>query len=76
MAQVTIYLDTETELKMKAYTEDKDISLSQWVASLIREKLRSEWPDHLASLSGAWKDFPSLEDIRAEMPPDITRESM
>ncbi len=76
MAQVTIYLDTETEGKMKAYTKDKNISQSQWVASLIRERLQSEWPDHVAALSGAWKDFPSLEEIRAEITPDIARETM
>lgn len=76
MAQVTIYLDKETEVKMKAYTKDKNISQSQWVASLIREKLRTEWPDHVAALSGSWKDFPSLEDIRAEIAPDIARESL
>ena len=76
MAQVTIYLDKETEVKMKAYTKDKNISQSQWVASLIREKLRTEWPDHVAALSGAWKDFPSLEEIRAEITPDIARETI
>jgi hypothetical protein len=76
MAQVTIYLDKETEEKMRAYAKAKNISQSQWVASLIREKLQSEWPDHVAALSGAWKDFPSLEEIRAEINSDIVRESM
>jgi len=74
MAQVTIYLDKETEEKMRAYVKAKNISLSQWVVYLIREKLRSDWPDQVAALSGAWKDFPSLEDIRGENEPDIARE--
>ena len=76
MAQVTIYLDKETEDKMRAYAKAKNISQSQWVANLIREKVQTEWPDHVAALSGAWTDFPSLKEIRAEINPDITRESM
>ena len=76
MAQITIYLDKETEEKMRAYVKAKNISQSQWVASLIREKLQSEWPDHVAALAGAWKDFPSLEEIRAGISPDIARESL
>jgi hypothetical protein len=76
MAQVTIYLDKETEEKMRAHAKAKSISRSQWVANLIREKLQTEWPDHIVALSGTWTDFPSLEEIRAEINPDITRESM
>jgi hypothetical protein len=75
MAQVTIYLDPETKEKMKAYTESKNISQSQWVADIIREKLQSEWPNQIAALAGAWEDFPSLEDIRKTSPSDVERES-
>ena len=76
MAQVTIYLDKETEEKMRAYIKEKNISHSQWVAHLIREKLRTDWPDQVAALSGAWKDFPSLEEIRGEFEPNIDREPL
>lgn len=76
MAQVTIYLDKETEEKMRAYAKAKNISQSQWVANLIREKLQTEWPDHIAALAGAWTDFPTLEEIRAEVSADIERESL
>lgn len=76
MSQVTIYLDKATEEKMRAYAKAKNISQSQWVADLIREKLKNEWPDHIAALSGTWTDFPSLEDIRDEIGTDIKRESM
>jgi len=76
MAQITIYLDKETEEKMRAYVKAQNISQSQWVANLIHEKLRSEWLDHVVALSGAWKDFPSLEEIRAGISPDVMRESL
>ena len=76
MAQVTIYLDKETEEKMLAYTKSKAISQSQWIASLIRERLRTEWPEEVIALAGAWKDFPLVEDIRAGMGEDVKREEI
>ena len=76
MAQVTIYLDKDTEEKMKEYTKSKDISQSQWIAGLIREKLLTEWPEEVIALAGAWKDFPSQEELRAETGPDLEREQL
>ena len=70
MPKITVYLDNETAEKMRLHLKGKDISRSQWVADLIREKLRSEWPEHILALAGAWKDFPSLEEIRGEVPPN------
>ena len=76
MAQMTIYLDKDTEEKVKAYVKANNVSQSQWVAGIIREKLESEWPPHILALAGAWKDFPTLEEIRETMSPDVTRESI
>ena len=76
MVQVTIYLDKETEEKMRAYTKSKAISQSQWIASLIRERLRTEWPEQVIALAGAWKDFPLAEDIRAGVEKDAEREQI
>lgn len=76
MAQVTIYLDKETKDKVKAHAKAKNISQSQWVASIIRERLQAEWPNHVAALAGAWEDFPTLEEIRAETTADVPRESI
>jgi hypothetical protein len=38
MAQVTIYIDTETEKRMKNIIEKSGISKSKWITDLIREK--------------------------------------
>ena len=76
MAQMTIYLDKDTEEKVKAHVRAKNVSQSQWIASIIREKLQSEWPPNVIALAGAWKDFPSLEEIRETMSPDVARESI
>jgi len=75
MSQLTLYLDSETEEKMKAAAKAAGVSQSRWVADLIREKTSTEWPDSIVKLIGTWADFPSLEEIRAEAPPDLPRES-
>jgi len=68
MAQVNIYLDKETKENLRAFVKARKISQSQWVANLIREKPRNEWPENITALAGTWKDFPTLEEIREEAP--------
>jgi hypothetical protein len=75
MGQLTLYLDNETEERMKASAKAAGVSLSRWVADLIRDKTATEWPDSLVKLIGAWAEgFPSLEEIRAGQPEDLPRE--
>jgi hypothetical protein len=77
MGQLTLYLDADTEEKMKAAAKAAGVSQSRWVSDLIREKAAAEWPASVAQLAGAWAedDFPSLEEIRKGLPPDLPRES-
>jgi predicted transcriptional regulator len=63
MSQVTIYLDDELENKMRAAAEAMNLSKSRWIAALIEEKLKNEWPASVIALAGAWEDFPTLEEI-------------
>ena len=76
MGQVTLYIDHETEEKLKAAAKAAGVSQSRWVAELIREKTATEWPASVVQLAGAWAgdDFPSLEEIRKGLPPDLPRE--
>jgi hypothetical protein len=76
MGRITIHLDKETEEKMRAFIKSKGISQSKWIANLIREKLHNEWPDSVVALSGAWADFPSVEEIRSEKGQDSFREPL
>jgi hypothetical protein len=76
MGQLTLYLDNETEERLKAAAKAAGISQSRWVADLIRDKTATEWPDSLVKLIGTWAEgFPSLEEIRAGLPEDLPRES-
>ena len=76
MGQLTLYLDSETEEKMKAAAKASGLSQSRWVAELIREKTATEWPAWVAEMVGSWSDFPSLEEIREGVPEDLPREPL
>ncbi|MBI5585815.1 MAG: CopG family transcriptional regulator [Deltaproteobacteria bacterium] len=76
MGQVTIYLDPATEEKMKILVKQKKMSRSKWIAGLICEKTANAWPDQVQKLAGAWKDLPSVEEIRKKTGTDIPREEV
>jgi len=74
MGQVTIYLDSEVEAKMRSIVKSTHLSQSKWIASLIEEKIKNEWPKSIIQLAGAWKDLPTAEEIRQSEGKDALRE--
>jgi len=54
--------------------------ISLYLEDDTAKKLRSvaessgEWPESIVRLAGAWKDFPSLDEIRQGQPKDASRE--
>ncbi|MBW1787575.1 MAG: CopG family transcriptional regulator [Deltaproteobacteria bacterium] len=76
MGQVTIYLEDEIEVKMRSAAKAMNLSQSRWIANIIKEKVADEWPGAVRDLAGAWKDFPSLEDIRHFQESDAHREEL
>ena len=74
MGQVTIYLEDEVEEKMSAAAKSAHLSKSKWVASLIKAKVASEWPESITHLAGAWKDVSLAEEDRANLGKDVERE--
>ncbi len=76
MAQLTLYLDDETESRLKETANSAGMSLSRWVANLIREKIASEWPVSVIELAGAWADLPTAEELRRDVPEDLPRETI
>jgi len=77
MAQVTIYLDDETAARMRDSAKTSGLSMSAWLARLIRQKTAASWPDEVRALAGAWADddFPSAEQLRAPLGSDLPREA-
>ena len=73
MSQVTIYLDDELERKMRKAAEAMNLSKSRWIAAIIEEKLKNEWPASVIELAGAWPDFPTINEIRSTNGKDVER---
>jgi hypothetical protein len=76
MGQVTIYLEDEIEVKMRAAARSMNVSKSKWVAGLIKEKVAKEWPESIRKLAGSWEDFPTSEEIRQSAGADAAREKL
>jgi hypothetical protein len=77
MAQVTIYLDDETEAGMKRAAEEAGVSRSRWIADVIREKTAARWPESFRKLIGTWgDDFPEIEEIRRDLGEDVPRDAL
>lgn len=73
MPQVSLYLDPETDRKMRRAARAAGVSRSSWVMDAIRRKLGEDWPESFMSLAGAWKDFPSAEELRKGPGRDLRR---
>jgi hypothetical protein len=76
VAQVTIYMDDETLSRMRAAAKEAGLSMSAWLAKLVRERTRRDWPDEIAELAGAWTDLPTAEVLREAQGSDLDRESL
>ena len=76
MGQVTIYIEPGIEKRTRQLAKKENVSLSKWITKVISEKIANEWPDDVKKLAGAWKDFPTLEEIRSFDLPDSKRETL
>ena len=74
MGQLTIILDSEIEKKMYKIVKSSNLTPDKWIAKLIEEKVSSDWPESVVQLAGAWKDFPTAEELRQTDGIDAKRE--
>lgn len=74
MPQVTIYLDKDTQKRVKKAARAEGVSLSKWITASLREKTESTWPKAFLELAGAFPDFPTLEELRRYGRSDAKRE--
>lgn len=76
MPQITLYLDEDTDRKMRRAARAAGVSRSAWAADAIRRKLGEVWPEAFLQLAGAWGDLPTAEETRARLGPDGPREDL
>jgi predicted transcriptional regulator len=62
MAQITLYLDDDTETLLAQAAQASGLSRSRWVAEAIRQYAHQAWPEECLALAGAFLDFPLRED--------------
>lgn len=63
MAQITLYLDDETQALVERRARASGLSKSRWVAELIGKHAAHEWPQACLDLAGKFPDFPLREDL-------------
>ena len=73
MPQLTIYLDEATEQLLRKQLDSSGLSQSRYIAGLIVERDRTQWPSGLVSILGTWadSDFPDIEDLRKTLDADL-----
>ncbi|MCD4655420.1 CopG family transcriptional regulator [bacterium] len=77
MGQITIYLDKNTEKKMRVAAKSHKMSISKWITTLISEKISTNWSQDIINLVGSWEDdFPSIEEIRSSAGQDYPRKPL
>lgn len=76
VGQVTIYLDDETEQRLKYAAAAAEMPVSRWVAGLVKEHTRTKWPETIRELPGNWPDFPDIDALRRETEDDVPRETV
>jgi len=76
MGQVTIYLDDDTEKRVRKAAKAEGISLSKWITSALRAKTATAWPKEVLELEGAWPDFPEVDELRRAEMRDARREQL
>ena len=76
MAQLTIYLPDDIENKARRAAKAKRMSVSRWVADQVAESIQGDWPKGVLDAAGAFRDFPSLEEIRKGYGADVSRERL
>lgn len=73
MAQITLYIDDATQVRLREVAARRQVSQSQFVVELIRRATDDRWPDEVLALAGAVPEFPDASGLRAGEPVDARR---
>jgi hypothetical protein len=76
MSQITIYLDSATEKKVRRRAKEDGISVSKWIVKTIAGNERDAWPTSVVQAFGSWSDVPEQKAIRRSYGRDVQRESL
>lgn len=75
MPQISLYIDESTLKKVEASAKKEHLSLSKWVAQLIRTRVSNEYPADFGDLFGSITDDSYTIPDDVSFAADIKRES-
>lgn len=76
MSQVTIYIDDDTEERTRKAARAAGVSLSRWIADVLRSRVGAAWPADVVALGGSWRrqdDGPERDPAEVS---DLSREPL
>ncbi|TVQ24494.1 MAG: CopG family transcriptional regulator [Spirochaetaceae bacterium] len=76
MGQVTIYLDDAHEQRLRKAAESAGVPVSRWLAALVEQHTRTEWPAEVREAVGSWPDAPDADTLRSSLGQDVPREPL
>ena len=76
MANLTIYLSDDVELRVREAAKAANVSVSKWVADRVVRSVESSWPPEFLALAGAFPEFPDASELRHGYGEDVPRESL
>ena len=74
MSQVTIYVDDDAEHRIRDAASAAGVSISRWIADLVRTRTSASWPPEVARLAGSWGA--AEPELRAQDGEDVPREPL
>jgi hypothetical protein len=73
MPQLYLYLDGETLGLVEEGARSREVSLSKYVASVLREHAANEWPESIFGLFGSIDDDSFREPVELSFADDLER---
>ena len=75
MSQITIYIDSTLEAKVKNMAAATGLSVSKFISNILEKDMADTWSSETMQLGGTWSDFPTLEEIRDTEAKELPRET-
>lgn len=73
MSHITLYLSDEVNALLRQSAQASGMSNSKWVSNLICRYAKTEWPEEMRVLAGAFADFPLQQEVPSVLASDVER---
>lgn len=67
MAQLHFYIPDQLAEKVKIKAEHSHLSVSKYLAKLVKKEVADEWPDNYFELFGSWEGQPLERPAQSEL---------